>query len=98
MIEIILLECKHFVVKLFVLVPPLQIFLKVDEILDIFVEDIGGCPPLLDDLIDHVGVEVDLRSCIFMEEFLLDGECPRLYVLDHLTYFYIISECPFIAN
>jgi hypothetical protein len=74
-IEIILLECEHFVVELFTLILPLQIFLKINEILNIFVEDISGSPPLLDDLIDHVGIEVDLRSCIFVEQFLLDGEC-----------------------
>jgi len=59
-IEIILFEREYFVVKFFTLVPSLQIFFEVDEILYIFVEDIGGCSPFLDDLIDHVGIEVDL--------------------------------------
>lgn len=72
MIEIILFECEHFVVKLFALIPPLQIFLKVDEILDILVEDIGDGSALPDDLVDHVGVEVYLRGRVFIEQSLLD--------------------------
>lgn len=67
MIEIILFECKHFVIKFFCLVPALQIFLKIDEILHIFVENIGGGSPLFDDLVDHVGIEVYLRSRILVE-------------------------------
>lgn len=90
-IEIILFKCEHFIIKFFGLVPSLQILLLIYNVLDIFVENIGCGSSLLDDLIDHVWVEVNLWSWILIKEFILDGEWTYLKRITHLTYFYIIN-------
>lgn len=65
-VEIVLLKCEHLVVELAHMVPPLQVFLKVKQVLDILVEYVYTRPPLANYFVDLVGVEVGLRGRVLL--------------------------------
>lgn len=61
MVEVVLLEGEHLALELALQVPPLEILLQVEEVLDVLVEDVDRSVLLLYYLVDLVGVEVGLR-------------------------------------
>lgn len=61
MVEVVLLEGEHLALELALQVPPLEVLLQVEEVLDVLVEDVDRSVLLLYYLVDLVGVEVGLR-------------------------------------
>ena len=59
--------------KLFFLVPSLQVFLEVEQILDIFVVDVGSGALLLADFVDLIAVEVGLRASVLVVEHAMES-------------------------
>ena len=66
MIVVILLKSKHLIGILFMLIPPLQILLQIDHILNILIENIDRCSFLFHYLVDFIRIEVCLRRRIFV--------------------------------
>jgi hypothetical protein len=64
-IEIVLLEGKHFILEFTSLVPALQILLQIEQVLDVLVEDVDGRTLLFYYLLHRVAVEVSLRRVVF---------------------------------
>lgn len=61
MVEVVLLESEHLTIKLLCLVPSLEIFLQIQHVLYVFIENVDIGPLFLDDLVDLIRVEVRLR-------------------------------------
>jgi hypothetical protein len=68
MVVIVLLKGKHLIIEFPCLVPSFQIFLQIEKVLHIFIEDVDNCSPLLEDLVDLIGVEVGLRGGVLLVE------------------------------
>jgi hypothetical protein len=72
MVVVVFLEGEHLVVVLTHMIPPLQVFLEVQEVLHILIKDIHSRPPFAHDFVDLVGVEVGLRGGILLVKETLD--------------------------
>lgn len=88
MVEVVLLEGEHLALELALQVPPLEVLLQVEEVLDVLVEDVDRSVLLLYYLVDLVGVEVGLRRGVLLVQQLLHvlvtrTSLPHLALLSH---------------
>lgn len=88
MVEVVLLEGEHLALELALQVPPLEVLLQVEEVLDVLVEDVDRSVLLLYYLVDLVGVEVGLRRGVLLVQQLLHvlvtrRHLPHLGLLSH---------------
>ena len=88
MVEVVLLEGEHLALELALQVPPLEVLLQVEEVLDVLVEDVDRSVLLLYYLVDLVSVEVGLRRGVLLVQQLLHvlvtrTSLPHLGLLTH---------------
>lgn len=85
MVEVVFLEREHLAIELLSLVPSFEVFFKIQQVLNIFIENVDIGPLFLDDLVDLVGVEVGLGGRKFIIQSFLHRQRPFPWSLSHTT-------------